>query len=111
MASLDIAWIRAQFPAIAQEINNQPVIFFDGLGGTQVPQQVIDAMSDYLTRSNANTHGAFATSVRTDEVIRSAHEAMADLLYGLPDIRHSNFPQTWANVASSPGTAIIMPKT
>lgn len=80
MASLDLSWIRAQFPAIAQEINNQPVIFFDGPGGTQVPQQVIDAMSDYLTRSNANTHGTFATSVRTDEVIRSAHEAMADLL-------------------------------
>lgn len=80
MASLDLTWIRAQFPALAQEINNQPVIFFDGPGGTQVPQQVIDAMIDYLTRSNANTHGTFATSARTDEVIRAAHEAMADLL-------------------------------
>lgn len=80
MVSLDLAWIRAQFPALAQEIKGQPVIFFDGPGGTQVPQQVIDAISDYLTRSNANTHGAFATSARTDEVIASAHAAMADLL-------------------------------
>lgn len=80
MVSLDLTWIRAQFPALAQEINGQPVIFFDGPGGTQVPQQVIEAMSDYLTHSNANAHGTFATSTRTDEVIASAHAAMADLL-------------------------------
>lgn len=78
--TLDLAWIRAQFPALAQEINSQPAIFFDGPGGTQVPQQVIDAMSEYLTRSNANSHGNFATSARTDAVIASAHAAMADLL-------------------------------
>lgn len=78
--SLDLAWIRAQFPALAQEINGQPVIFFDGPGGTQVPQQVIDAITNYLIFSNANTHGAFVTSARTDEVIAAAHAAMADLL-------------------------------
>lgn len=80
MPDLDIAWVRAQFPALAQEVNGHHAIFFDGPGGTQVPQRVIDAMSDYLARSNANTHGAFATSRRSDELIASAHAAVADLL-------------------------------
>lgn len=80
MVSLDLGWIRHQFPALAQEINDQPMIFFDGPGGTQVPRSVMDAMSDYLTRSNANVHGAFATSGRTDALITSARAAMADFL-------------------------------
>ncbi|MBR8839090.1 MAG: cysteine desulfurase-like protein [Stigonema ocellatum SAG 48.90 = DSM 106950] len=78
--SLDIDWIREQFPALTDEINGQSVIFFDGPGGTQVPKSVIDAMSNYLLRSNANAHGAFATSVRTDALITSAHVAIADFL-------------------------------
>lgn len=54
--------------------------FFDGPGGTQVPQSVIEAMSNYLIKSNANAHGAFATSVRTDALIASARAASADFL-------------------------------
>jgi len=80
MPDLDIAWVRAQFPALAQEVNGRTAIYFDGPGGTQVPQRVIDAMSDYLVRSNANTHGAFATSQRSDGIIAGAHAAVADLL-------------------------------
>lgn len=80
MPPLDLDWIRAQFPALAQEIGGQPAVFFDGPGGTQVPRRVIDAIGDYLIRANANTHGAFATSRRTDETIAAAHAAMADLL-------------------------------
>ena len=80
MPTLDVAWARAQFPALKQEVNGYPAVFFDGPGGTQVPQRVIDAMRDYLVRSNANTHGAFATSRRSDEIIATAHAAVADLL-------------------------------
>jgi cysteine desulfurase family protein (TIGR01976 family) len=85
MPALDLAWIRAQFPALAKTINDQPVIFFDGPGGTQVPQRVIDAIGDYLIHANANTHGAFATSARSDAIIAEAHAAMADLLGCDPD--------------------------
>ncbi len=80
MTSFDLKWIRAQFPALSQEIDGQSVIFFDGPGGTQVPGLVIDAIGDYLTKSNANAHGAFATSKRTDALITSAREAIADFL-------------------------------
>jgi cysteine desulfurase family protein (TIGR01976 family) len=77
---LDLEWIRAQFPSLTQEIDGQSVVFFDGPGGTQVPKAVIDAISDYLLRSNANAHGAFATSARTDALIASARRAIADFL-------------------------------
>lgn len=80
MPTLNHTWIRGQFPALAQAIAGWPAIFFDGPGGTQVPQRVIDAISGYLTSSNANLHGAFATSARTDEIVVDAHAAMADLL-------------------------------
>ncbi|SPE33057.1 Cysteine desulfurase family protein [Acidobacteriia bacterium SbA2] len=80
MPTLDIDWVRSQFPALAVQVNGKPAVYFDGPGGTQVPQRVIDAMRDYLTNSNANTHGAFLTSIRSDEVIAQAHAAVADLL-------------------------------
>jgi cysteine desulfurase family protein (TIGR01976 family) len=85
MPPLDLAWIRGQFPALAQTVNGHPAVFFDGPGGTQVPQRVIDAIADYLVYANANTHGAFATSARTDATIAAAHAAMADLLGCDPD--------------------------
>jgi cysteine desulfurase family protein (TIGR01976 family) len=61
-------------------VNGQPVIFLDGPGGTQVPQRVIDAISDYLRHNNANAGGAYATSRNTDAMIAGARMAMADFL-------------------------------
>jgi cysteine desulfurase family protein (TIGR01976 family) len=80
MTSLDLEWIRAQFPALSQQINGKPAIFFDGPGGTQVTSSVIEAISDYLLKSNSNVHGAFATSARTDAVILAARAAVGDFL-------------------------------
>ncbi len=77
---LDVDAIRAKFPALNEAYNGRPAIFFDNPGGTQVPRSVIDAMVDYLSRRNANTHGVFETSVRTDATIDRARQAAADLL-------------------------------
>ncbi len=85
MSTLDLAWVRAQFPALAQTFDSHLAVFFDGPGGTQVPQRVIDAIGDYLIHANANTHGAFATSARSDATIEAAHSAMADFLGCDPD--------------------------
>jgi len=78
--SLDLPWVRSQFPSLSQKVNGHPPAFLDGPGGTQVPRRVIDAISDYLRTSNANTCGAYATSRRTDQVIAGARAAMADFL-------------------------------
>ncbi len=78
-------WIRAQFPALSLEVNGRPAVFFDGPGGTQVAQRVLDAMTDFFVRCNSNTHGCFETSRRTDVVIAAARSALADLLGCAPD--------------------------
>jgi cysteine desulfurase family protein (TIGR01976 family) len=79
-SALDLAWVRAQFPSLSQTVNGQPATFLDGPGGTQVPQRVVDAISDYLTHNNANTCGAYATSRHTDTMIAGARSAMADFM-------------------------------
>jgi cysteine desulfurase family protein (TIGR01976 family) len=79
-SALDLSWVRSQFPALLQTVNGLPAVYFDAPGGTQVSTGVIGAISDYLTRSNANTHGAFITSQRTDQVLADAHRGMADFL-------------------------------
>ncbi|MDZ8186232.1 MAG: cysteine desulfurase-like protein [Nostoc sp. ChiSLP02] len=80
MQSFDITWARTQFPALAQQSKGRANIFFDGPGGTQTPQQVIDAISKYLIYANANTHGAFSRSIQTDETIVAARTAMSQFL-------------------------------
>jgi len=83
--ALDLTRVRSQFPSLSQTVAGQPAVFLDGPGGTQVPQRVIDAISDYLKNSNANTCGAYATSRRTDAVIAGARAAMADFFGCDPD--------------------------
>ena len=78
--ALDISWVRSQFPSLAQTVNGHPAAFLDGPGGTQVPQRVIDAISSYLARDNANTGGAYQTSRNTDRMIAEARAAMGDFL-------------------------------
>src|SRR5438046_8628451 len=82
---LNLTWVRAQFPALAQTVNGHPAVFLDGPGGTQVPQRVIDGISGYLHRNNANTGGAYATSRNTDATIAEARRAMADFFNCDPD--------------------------
>ncbi len=78
--TLDLPWVRSQFPSLSRTVDGRPPAFLDGPGGTQVPQCVIDAISHYLKTSNANTHGQYATSRETDEIIAGARAAMADFL-------------------------------
>jgi cysteine desulfurase family protein (TIGR01976 family) len=78
--ALDLNHIRSQFPSLAQTVNGYPAAFLDGPGGTQVPRRVIDAISNYLRRDNANTGGAYPTSRHTDAMISEARAAMADFL-------------------------------
>jgi cysteine desulfurase family protein (TIGR01976 family) len=78
--ALDIAWVREQFPALKLTVNGRPAAFLDGPGGTQVPQRVIDAVTNYFVESNANVGGAYLTSQRNDAMLAEAHRAMADLL-------------------------------
>lgn len=80
MNILSIERIRGRFPALARRESGRPVAFFDGPGGTQVPESVARSVSDYLLHHNANTHWAYATSEETDRIIADARSALADFL-------------------------------
>ena len=72
------------FPALARTYNGYPVAYFDGPGGTQVPQTVVEAMNNYLYHHNANTHWAYPTSEETDAIIDSARSVLANFLNASP---------------------------
>ena len=78
---LDTAWVRAQFPSLQLKVNGHAAAFLDGPAGTQVPEQVIDAVTNYFTGANANTCGAFETSRRNDAILASTRQAMADFFH------------------------------
>jgi cysteine desulfurase family protein (TIGR01976 family) len=80
MAHFDVDALRREFPALAVDQGGRLLAYFDGPGGTQVPQRVIDAVAGYYEASNANDGGAFLTSERSDAVVRSARAAIADFL-------------------------------
>jgi cysteine desulfurase family protein (TIGR01976 family) len=73
--ALDIAAVRARFSALDRRL-----AFFDGPGGTQCPDEVIDAISNYLREDNANIGAPYETSVRTVELVDLAHETAARFL-------------------------------
>jgi cysteine desulfurase family protein (TIGR01976 family) len=77
--------IRSHFPALHRMHNGNPVAYFDGPGGTQVPRQVVRAMEDYLLHHNANTHWRYPTSEETDALISNARETLAAFLNGRAD--------------------------
>ena len=76
--------IRARFPALARRYEELPVAYFDGPGGTQVPDLVVVRMTDYLLHHNANTHWHFPTSLETDAALDAARRALADFLNASP---------------------------
>jgi cysteine desulfurase family protein (TIGR01976 family) len=76
----DVEQLRRQFPALTRHHRGQPIAYFDGPGGTQVPRAVGEAMVDYLYHHNANTHWVYPTSEETDALLLGAREALADFL-------------------------------
>jgi len=61
-------------------VGRDPVAFFDGPGGSQVPQSVVDAIGRYLIHTNANRGGRYATARESDELLESAHATLAAFL-------------------------------
>lgn len=72
---LDIEAVRGRFSAL-----ESPLAFFDGPGGTQVPDEVIDAIARYLRESNANVGGPYATSRATETLVSNARIAAGEFL-------------------------------
>jgi cysteine desulfurase family protein (TIGR01976 family) len=73
--AFDVSAVRARFSALDRDL-----VFFDGPGGSQVPDSVIDAIGAYLRESNANTSGPYETSKRTEAMLADARLAAAGFL-------------------------------
>jgi len=71
----DVDAVRRRFSAL-----DTPLAFFDGPGGTQVPDEVIDAIAGYLRESNANVGGPYSTSRATEALIDESRETAARFL-------------------------------
>ena len=76
----DAEAIRSKFPALSVFDGGVPRIYLDNPAGTQVPQSVVDRMTECLLESNANLGGYFQTSELASALFDEAHVAMADLL-------------------------------
>jgi len=73
--AFDVASVRRRFSAL-----ERPLTFFDAPGGTQVPDEVVEAIAEYLRGSNSNLDGAFETSRRSDLLVAEARTAAAGFL-------------------------------
>ena len=71
---------RSDFPSLRRLYHGHPLTFFDGPGGTQVPQSVIDSISGYYTTCNSNTHGSFVTTQESDAIIQRTRDHLAVFL-------------------------------
>lgn len=72
---LDVAAVRGDFPALAQQVHGRPLVYLDNAATTQKPRQVIDAISRYYERDNSNVHrGVHRLSERATEAYEGARE-------------------------------------
>ncbi len=104
-------------PALARRQGELPIAYLDGPAGSQVPTPVIDAIAGYYRESNANTHGQFATSQRSDELLHLVREKAAAFL-GAADWRTISFGANMTTLtfalahavgrACSPGDEIVI---
>jgi cysteine desulfurase family protein (TIGR01976 family) len=76
----DVEAVRARYSAL-----RQPLAFLDGPGGTQVPDEVIDAVSRYYRESNANVSGPYETSRRTEALVAQARTTAGAFLGCSPE--------------------------
>ena len=75
--AIDIHHIRAQFPALHQEVNGHPLIYFDNAATSQKPKMVIDAIANYYNKENSNIHrGVHYLSQKATDKYELSREAI-----------------------------------
>src|SRR6516164_6399390 len=80
-AALDVERIRADFPILQRQVNGRPLIYLDNAATTQKPRQVIDALVDFYTTTNANVHrGVHTLSVESTDLYEAARERVGNFV-------------------------------
>ena len=77
--------LRAQFPALAQEVGGHPLVYLDNAATSQKPQSVLDALAAYYEDDNANVHrGSHELRRRATTAFEGARVKLAKFI-GAPD--------------------------
>jgi cysteine desulfurase/selenocysteine lyase len=85
--SMDPRRVREDFPILSREMAGKPLVYLDSAATSQKPRQVIDAVTDFYERSNANVHrGVYELGVEATELFEGAREKIAEFI-GAPDPR------------------------
>ncbi|MCX6143742.1 MAG: cysteine desulfurase-like protein [Ignavibacteriales bacterium] len=79
-ASQVLANHRSDFPSLERTFRDRPLTYFDGPGGTQMPRQVIESITNYYTACNSNTHGCFITTRESDALLQETRRIIAIFL-------------------------------
>ena len=80
-ATFDAARVRRDFPILAQQVNGHPLVYLDNAATTQKPECVIEAISNYYRRDNANVHrGVHTLSDRATHAFEQARQTVARFL-------------------------------
>jgi cysteine desulfurase/selenocysteine lyase len=73
--------IRADFPILQRKVNGRPLVYLDNAATTQKPRQVIDALVDFYTNTNANVHrGVHTLSVESTDLYEAARERISEFV-------------------------------
>ncbi|EAA0169290.1 cysteine desulfurase [Listeria monocytogenes] len=79
---IDIQKIRADFPILAQEINEKPLAYLDNAATSQKPKQVIEALTHYYEFDNANVHrGVHTLAARATDAYEAARGKVAKFIH------------------------------
>jgi len=77
----DLPSLRAQFPALDQEVNGRPLVYLDSAATAQKPREVLDAIAQFYERDNANVHrGIHELSRRATENFEDARARIASFM-------------------------------
>src|SRR5436309_377468 len=75
---LDVDRIRKDFPILERTMNGKPLVYLDSAATSQKPRQVIDALTDYYERHNANIHrGVYELAERATQMYEDARATLA----------------------------------
>ena len=73
--------VRKDFPILHQQVNDNPLIYFDSAASSQKPQAVLDVLQHYYQRDNANVHrGAHTLSGRATDAYEGARDKVANFI-------------------------------
>jgi len=78
---LDLAAIRADFPALQQEIYGHPLVWFDNAATTHKPVTVIESLSHFYRSDYSNIHrAAHSLAARATDLYESSRETVAEFI-------------------------------